>query len=308
MVLGAQEPSSSGAARERGSTALTGLRKPETTIKVRSDLVLIPVTVTDGSGKAVSGLGKEHFTVFEDNEQQQITHFAAEDAPASIGIVFDSSDSMRPKLPKAREAVNTLLRNVNPDSEYFLVRFSTRAQVVVPMTSEPEAIRNYVAGLGVEGSTALLDAVRLAMVEMTHARYSRKAIIIISDGEDNSSHWTVRELKEAVREQDILIYAIGITDPQEPYSSWPQAVGESLLKEIANQTGGSMFLVKKVQQLPEIANRIGSLLRNQYVLGYVPIRSAADGTYRRVGLKIARPRGYPRLHAIWRQGYYAPKE
>jgi Ca-activated chloride channel homolog len=308
VVSGEQEPSTSAAPIGRDLSISPEIHKTDTIIRVRSDLVLIPVTVTDKSGRAVSGLEKEHFTLFEDDAQQKITHFAAEDAPASIGIVFDASDSMRPKLHKAREAVNDLLSNVNPNSEFFLVRFSTRAQVVVPMTSRLEEIRNCVDGFGVDGSTALLDGVRLAMAEMTHARYSRKAIIIISDGEDNSSHWTVSELKAAVRELDILIYAIGITDSEGSSVSWPQRMSEVLLKEIANQTGGCMFPVTKVQQLPAIADKIGGWLRNQYVLGYVPDHSAMDGTYRKVQLKIARPKGYPRLHAVWRQGYYTPKE
>jgi Ca-activated chloride channel family protein len=138
---------------------------------------------------------------------------------------------------------------------------------------------------------------------MENARYTRKAIIVISDGEDNSSHWKVADLKAAVRKQDILIYTIGITDPAESRS------GAALLNEIASQTGGHFFEVNKLKQLPEIAAKIGGWLRNQYVLGYVPSRSSLrDGAYRRVELKIARPKGYPRLHAVWRQGYYAPKD
>jgi Ca-activated chloride channel family protein len=263
--------------------------------------VLIPVTVTDGSGKVVSGLEKEHFTLFEDDTQQEITHFAAEDAPASIGIVFDASDSMGPKLSKAREAVNTLLNHANSNDEFLLVRFSSEARLAVPLTSRPEEIRNEVAALRVGGTTALLDGVRLAMAQMENARYPRKAIIIISDGEDNSSHWTVGDLKTAVRTEDIVIYAIGITDPVE-------SRGAALLNEIASQTGGRLFEVRKLNQLPGIAATIGGWLRNQYVLGYVPNRSEKDGAYRRIRLKITRPKGFPRLHAIWRQGYYAPKE
>ena len=189
---------------------------------MHSDLVLIPVTVTDNSGKVVSGLEKEQFTLFEDAAQQEITHFATEDAPASIGIVFDASDSMGPRMGKAREALYALLSSANPADEFFLVRFSTEARIVVPMTRRPEEIRNRVDTLRVGGSTALLDGVRLGMSEMKHASYSRKAIIIISDGEDNSSRWTVSELKSAVREQDILIYAIGITDSASLFPGMPQ--------------------------------------------------------------------------------------
>jgi Ca-activated chloride channel family protein len=165
-----------------------------------------------------------------------------------------------------------------------------------------------VEGLRVGGSTALLDGVRLGMAEMKHARYERKALIIISDGEDNSSHWTVHELKAAVRQQDILIYSIGISEAVGANGSLPEQMGAALLKEIAGQTGGCMFLVFKLRQLPEIAQKISGWLRHQYVLGYVPDHATMDGTYRRVRLKVVRPKGYPRLHAVWRQGYYAPRD
>jgi Ca-activated chloride channel homolog len=297
VVSGQQGPSNTGGANR------VEVYRSGTTISVDSSLVLIPVTVTDHSGKVVSGLEKEHFTVFENAAQQEITHFAAEDAPVSIGIVFDASDSMGPKLHKAVEALNALLANANPADEFFLVRFSTQARIVVPMTSRRDEIRRQVDMMRVGGSTALLDGVRLAMMEMNHARYVRKAIIIISDGEDNASHWTVRELKEAVREQDTVIYSIGITGGPDG-----QFFGAALLADISGQTGGRMFEVSKLKQLPDIADKIGGWLRKQYVLGYVPNDAVKDGRYRKVELKVARPKGYPRLHAVWRQGYYAPKE
>jgi Ca-activated chloride channel homolog len=289
-----------------------GVYHSDTKIVVQSDLVVIPVTVTDDRGRVVAGLEKEHFTLFEDDARQEITHFSFEDTPVSIGIVFDTSGSMEPKMDKARQAVNNLLRNANRNDEFFLVKFSTRARVVVPWTSRFDEIRRGVELLDVGGLTALLDGVRLAMDEMKHARYSRKALIIISDGEDNSSHWTVGELKAAAREQDILMYAIGIPDPSDRYvTSWPpqpRGRGQALLNEIATQTGGQLFEVKKPKQLPEIAARIGGCLRIQYMLGYKSSRSEKDGTYRQVRLDVAPPKGYPRLHTVWRQGYYAPKE
>ena len=301
-ISGGQEASTSRSADRTDLAVSPDIYRSGTRILVHSDLVLIPVTVTDGGGKVVTGLEKEHFTLFEDSAQQEITHFAAEDAPASIGIVFDASDSMGPKLRKAREAVNTLLGDANSEDEFMLIRFSTEARVVVPLTNRIDDVRREAGALRVGGTTALLDAVRLAMVEMEHARYTRKAIIVISDGEDNASHWKVADLKAAVRQEDILIYTIGITDGSE------SNVGEALLNAIANQTGGCFFAANKLKQLPDIAARIGGWLRSQYVLGYVPHRADKDGTYRKVELKIARPKGYPRLHAVWRQGYYAPKE
>jgi Ca-activated chloride channel family protein len=273
--------------------------------------VLIPVTVTDTKGRVVSGLEKEHFTLFENEVKQEITHFAAEDAPASIGLVVDGSDSMEPRVEAAREAVETILNNANSKDEFFLIRFSTEARVLVPMTSNADEIRNRMRSFRIRGSTALLDAVHLAIDEMKHAHHNRKAIIIVSDGEDNSSTWTVDELNAAVREEDIVIYSVGITEGAGLGPGWTSLdrLGTALLNEIASQTGGSLFEVKNLNQLHGIAATISGRLRNQYLLGYVPSRAEKDGTYRRIQLKISRPKGGPRrIHASWRQGYYAPKE
>jgi VWFA-related protein len=282
----------------------------DTVILVHSDLVLIPVTVTDHRGKTVSGLEKENFKLFENDAEQEIIHFASESAPASIGIVLDTSGSMRSKMSKAVDAVDRLLANANPDDEFFLVQFSTEARLVAPLTTRLDDIRRHMNGLRTTGTTALLDAVRTALTEMEHAQHQRKAIVIISDGDDNSSSWTVPELKTAVRSHDTVIYAIGIPGlPNERSECIPgHPCGAGLLREISRQTGGRMFELNRVEQLPEIAATIGGWLRHQYVLGYVPRRAERDGSYRSVQLKIDRPKGYPKFSAVWRQGYYAPKE
>jgi VWFA-related protein len=242
--------------------------------------------------------------------QQVITHFAAEDAPTSIGIVFDTSDSMKFRMNKAHEAVDALLRNANPADEFFLVQFSSHAALVAGMTTNSEEIAQKAAAMRVGGSTALLDAVALAMEEMRNARHLRKAIVIISDGDDNSSRSSVSEIKKIVREGDVLIYAIGITDDVD-YSMYLQRdklSGPALLNEIATQTGGRLFEVRKLKQLPDITAKISGWLRNQYVLGYASDNSQRNGEYRRVEVKVTKPKGFPRLHAFWRLGYYAPTE
>ena len=291
------EPSASA----RGSADRTSPK-----IRVNTDLVVIPVTVTDGKGRVVNGLQKEHFTLYEDKVEQAITHFAAEDAPVAIGLVFDTSDSMAPKLSKAREAVAALLRNANPEDEFFLVQFNHHPQLVVSMTKNSEEIQNRVVLVQTGGSTALLDAVTLALKEMRNAHYTRKAIIVISDGEDNASHCSPLELHEAVRKADVLIYAIGIIDSYSSASS--QTRGSALLNEISRQTGGCLFEVSTLKQLPNIAGKIGAWLRNQYVLGYTPNNLENAGEYHRVQIKLTKPKGFPRLHAFWRLGYYAPVE
>ena len=293
-----------------GARAEPGVSSGATRILVNSDLVVIPVTVTDSKGRVVSGLQKEHFTLYEDKVEQAITHFAAEDAPVSIGLIFDTSDSMSPKLPKAREAVAALLKNANPEDEFFLVEFNHRARLMVGMTKHSEGIQNRMAMVQTSGSTALLDAVLLGLNEMRNAHHTRKAIIIISDGEDNASHCSVGELKEAVRQADVLIYAIGIGDSATSSQTWPpqKLTGSALLDDIARQTGGRMFEVNKLKQLPDIAWKIGAWLRNHYVLAYAPNNPDNYRGYHHIQVKLARPKGFPRLHAVWRLGYYTPAE
>ena len=275
-------------------------------IRVNSDLVVIPVTVTDGKGHIIAGLEKEQFTVYEDKVEQTVSHFAAEAAPASIAFVFDSSASMAPKLHKAREAVDALLKNANPADEFCLVQFNHRLELVVGITQRTDEIRSTLALARASGATALLDAIASAMNELKHAHYSRKAIIIISDGEDNSSQCSVDDLKEAVRGSDVLIYAIGID--ANAHSSYEKPPGSALLNEIARQSGGRLFEVNRLKELPAVASKIGVWLHNQYILGYSPNNPDKDGKYRRIEVKVARPRGLPRLHASWRLGYYAPKD
>ena len=282
------------------------------TILVHSDLVLIPVTVTDRVGTVVNGLQKEHFTLFEDKVTQVITHFGAEDAPASIGLLFDISDSMGPKIEKAREAVSALLKQAHAEDEFFLAPFSSVAELAVPMTNRRDVIQSRVDSLKVGGATALLDAVILAMGEMKKARHQRKAIVIISDGEDNASRRSLEEFKAAVREGDTLIYAIGI-DTGTPNTSMTTSqrqrmTGSAFLREITKQTGGQLIEVSKLKQLPNAASRIGEWLRRQYVLGYTPNSVTRNGAYHRIEVKLSKPKGFPRLHAYWRLGYYAPAE
>ena len=281
------------------------------TILVHSDLVLIPVTVTDRVGTVVNGLQKEHFTLFEDKVTQVITHFGAEDAPASIGLLFDISDSMGPKIEKAREAVSALLKQAHAEDEFFLAPFSSVAELAVPMTNRRDVIQSRVDSLKVGGATALLDAVILAMGEMKKARHQRKAIVIISDGEDNASRRSLEEFKAAVREGDTLIYAIGIDTEtlNTSVTMWQQQLtGSAFLREITKQTGGQLIEVSKLKQLPNAASRIGEWLRRQYVLGYTPNSVTRNGAYHRIEVKLSKPKGFPRLHAYWRLGYYAPAE
>jgi VWFA-related protein len=271
--------------------------------------VLIPVTVTDGMNRFVTGLDKDHFRLYEDKVEQIITHFAAEDAPISVGLVFDCSGSMGDKLKKSREAVAQLLKVSNPDDEFFLVEFNDRAELVVGLTKQSEEIQNRLTFTQSKGRTALLDAIVLSMNEMRKAHNPRKALVIISDGGDNSSRYTVSEVKNRVREADVQIYAIGILELFADRGRTPEEfAGPGLLNDIAEQTGGRSFESGNLNHLPDIAAKIGDALRNQYVLGYAPSTVRKDGKYHRVQLKLVKPKGWPSLRAYWRLGYYAPAQ
>jgi VWFA-related protein len=226
----------------------------------------------------------------------------------SVGLVFDISGSMGNKLHKSRQAAGQFFKTANPEDEFFLVQFNERPELTVPFTTNTEEIQN-MAFTQAKGRTALLDGVYLAMNEMKKAKNPRKAVLILSDGGDNSSRYTESEIKNLVREADVQIYAMGIFEPIAGRGRTAEELsGPGLLTEIAEQTGGRHFPVENLNDLPDTAAKIGIELRSQYVLGYSPTNAAKDGKYRRVEVKLVQPRGLPPLRAYYRTGYYAPSQ
>lgn len=278
-------------------------------IRIDKTLVLINVTVTDPLNRFVTGLEREHFRIYEDKVQQEISDFSAEDAPISIGLVFDTSGSMGQKMAKSRQAAAEFFKTANPADEFFLVQFNDRPELTVPFTADTDKIQSTLTFTQSRGRTALLDSVYLAMHEMKHAHNPRKAVLIISDGGDNSSRYTETEIKNAVREADVQIFAIGIYESLSGRGRTPEeSAGPSLLNELAEQTGGRAYAVENIAELPDIAAKIGIELRNEYILGYTPRNRERDGKYRRVQVKLNQPRGLPPLKAYFRLGYYAPTQ
>lgn len=278
-------------------------------IRIDTTLVQINVTVTDPLNRFVTGLEKEHFRLFEEKIEQAISQFSSEDAPLSIGLVFDTSGSMGSKMQMSRKAAAQFFKTANPEDEFFLVEFNDRPELVVPFTTDTEDIQSRLSFTQSKGRTALLDGVYLAMNQMKKAHNPRKAILIISDGGDNSSRFTETEVKNSVREGDVQIYAIGIFEPSASRGRTPEEMmGPGLLNEVAGQTGGRSFQVENLSELPDIAAKIGIELRNQYVLYYTPKNPTRDGKYRHVNVKLVQPRGLPPLKAFFRLGYYAPSQ
>ena len=275
---------------------------PKATIRVDSNLVLVPVTVLDPLTRMVTGLEAENFQVLENGVQQKITSFGSEDSPLSIGIVLDTSGSMGGNLAVSRQAVVEFFKSANPEDEAFLVEFSDRPQLVLPFTHNLGRIEEEILTARSKGNTALLDGVTLAVNEMKKATHPRKALILLSDGGDNHSRYTETEVKNRVRESDVQIYAMGIFTGGGDINDDPV-----LLTRLAELTGGRHFEVG-LRDLVDVAAKIGIELRNTYLLGYSPANANRDGKYRSIVVKVVPPRGMPKLSASWRRGYFEPTQ
>ncbi len=274
-----------------------------TTIRVDSNLVLVPVTVTDNRGKLVSGLLPADFTLLEDGKLQQLQSLSRENTPISLGIVVDLSGSMANKLGKTLAAVNEFLNNLEPEDEEFLVTFADTPEVRVPFTSDQSAIRTTLAGSAPRGSTALFDAVALAMREMRTAHNDRKVLFLVSDGGDNHSRYTEHELLNALEEADLQIHAIGIHDGM---AGMDEKRGPWILEDLAGTTGGQHHMVRNIGELPAIAARMSLALHDRYLLGYHPTSPGQSGKFRKIEVKVRQPKGANRLSVFARRGYRMP--
>ena len=261
-------------------------------LRIDVNLVQVPLTVTDPMNRLVTGLERENFEVYDNNVGQAIKYFSSEDAPVTIGIIFDLSGSMSSKFARARKALTEFLRTSNPQDEFFVVGFNDRPAVIVDYTSDPDDVEARMVMLKPENRTALIDAVYLGIDHLRQAKYDRKALLIISDGGDNRSRYTEGELRRVVREADVQIYAIGIFDSYAPTSE--EQLGPELLKEICEMTGGRLFDVGgDMGDLQDIATRISAELRNEYVIGYTPTDVRHDGNWRKLKVRLVPPPGLP---------------
>jgi Ca-activated chloride channel family protein len=277
---------------------------PGSFIRMNVDLVLVPVTVTDPMNRLVTGLDKEDFQVYENSHEQKIRTFAAEDAPVSIGIIFDLSGSMSSKLVRARESILQFIKTANPQDEFFVIGFNDRPELIEDFTSSVEDIQARLATVRSGHRTALLDAIYYGVAKMRDARHERKALLVVSDGGDNRSRYTEGEVRAQVREADVEIYSIGIFDP---YAATPEErTGPQLLEDLSDMTGGRLFRVDDIDEMSDIAEKISTELRNQYVIGYRPGDLTRDGKWRKVKVKVNPPPGLPPLTVYARTGYYAP--
>ncbi len=284
-------------------------------LKVDVELVNVDVYVTDDEGRHVAGLERDYFRVWEDKIEQKIESFATDDAPLSVGIIFDVSGSMTGSLERAKEAALTFLKSGNRDDEFFLVEFSDRPKLNQDFTSDVNRIKGHLTTLSAKGATSLYDGVYLGLEKLRNAQNPRKALLVISDGEDNRSRYTFSDLKHFAEEQDVRIYSIGLGSGfnfSPPVGSGliggallGALFGRSPLEDLADLTGGEAFFPQSLSRLDDICNRIAAGLKTHYSIGYHSTNLAKDGAWRKLSLKFSPPKGAGRLHVRFKKGYFA---
>jgi Ca-activated chloride channel homolog len=279
-------------------------KQPPSTLKIDVDLVLVNATVTDSLNRYVSGLEANHFQVWEDKVEQKIEYFSAEDVPISVGVIFDVSGSMKDKIATAREAAATFLKSGNPQDEYFLVEFANRPEVASDFTTDITKLQSKLILTPAKGMTAMYDSVYLGLEKLKEGSNPKKALLLITDGEDNRSRYTFQNVKDFVKEQDVQIYGIGIVDE---FNSQLGAgrTGRAMIEELSDLTGGRSFFPDSVYELEDICTKIAVELKNQYVIGYHSTNEAKDGKWRKLRMKVNPPKGIQRLNVRSKQGYYA---
>jgi Ca-activated chloride channel family protein len=275
------------------------------TLQVNVDLILVHATVTGPLNRFVTGLELEHFQVFEDRVQQDVQYFSSEDVPLSLGIIFDISGSMKDKASVARDAAATFLRTGSPEDEYFLVAFNSSPEILQEFTTDISRLQNRLIFAEAGGMTALYDAVYLGLEKLDDGINSKKALLLITDGEDNQSRYTYSNVREFVKESDVQLYSIGIVDTYGSQLAMGRS-GRANIEELAETTGGRSFFPNSVYELEDITTKIAVELKNQYVLGYESTNRDKNGQWRDVRVDVEPPRGLPKLTVRARKGYYGP--
>lgn len=276
-------------------------------IRSNVDLVTVPVTITDNLNRPVVGLDQDNFQLFEDKKPQEIRHFSNEDTPVSIGLIVDMSGSMHDKVNRIKDAVAAFCKEANPQDEFFIITFADSPRLVTDFTSNIDQVPSDLLLPHPKGRTSLLDAIYMGLHKMRSARYRRRALLIFSDGGDNHSRYSERDIKNAVKESDVLLYAVGTYDQY--VDTQEEMLGPELLRSITEVTGGKAYTLTNIADLPSVTRAIGVQLRHQYVLAYRPQERPRSGKWYKISVKLRLPK---RLHVFLRvdarPGYYATAE
>lgn len=276
-------------------------------VVVNADLISLRVTVTDKSGRSVNGLPQSAFTIFDEKRQQEISFFDEDDSPVTVGIVFDLSGSMtEAKVKRAREALARFMETGHDDDEYYLITLQHGgATLALNGTRDHEAVLDKLAKVAGHGKTALFDACHLGVNKVLKGAHRRRALLLISDGQDNNSHHTFEELRTVLTESDVSVYSIGVGEAGNDEQS---IRGDEVLRDVAEATGGEFFRPGSSEEMYEVFERIALELRRQYSIGFRPTGFTPDGKWHRLKVKLAQTPDRPRLFVRYRSGYYAPSD
>lgn len=270
-----------------------------------TDLITFTVTVTDTYGRYVSGLGKSAFTIFDEKKTQEITFFSDDDAPVSVGVLFDVSGSMSgDKIKRSRDALSKFIQTSHNMDEYFLIAFNSRAQLLLDKTRDGNAVLDKLTFVQTRNNTALYDACYLGVEKVQRGAHPKRALLLISDGQDNNSRYTFNELRRLLKESDVTLYGIGILSGSDAGSSMGME-GQGILDELASVSGGKAFFPRSNAEMDDIFEQIALELRHQYSIGYKPVNFNNDGRWHKIKVKVTPPRGLPRLFVRSKEGYYA---
>jgi VWFA-related protein len=269
------------------------------------DLVVLQATVSDKTGGFVSGLQKENFRVFEDGVPQEIRVFQHEDVPVAVGLIVDNSGSMSPKRKDVTAAALAFARSSNPRDQMFVVNFNEHVSFGLPNTelfsASASELDHALNGVPANGKTALYDAIDAGLAHLKKATLDKKVLIVISDGGDNASHHTLRQVLESAGKSTAIIYTIGL------FNQYDEDRNPGVLRKIARATGGEAFLPGETGQVVQICERIAEDIRNQYTVGYVPSNAKLDSSYRTIRVTATGRRG-EKLLVRTRAGYIASPE
>jgi Ca-activated chloride channel homolog len=272
---------------------------PETTFKVGTDLVLLNVSVFDSASKVIKGLSQGTFTVYENNVKQEISVFRQEDVPVSLGLVIDNSASMLNKKDRVVSASLAMVKASNPDDEVFIINFNEEPQLTEDFTNDLGLLENRLRSLKTQGETAMRDAVLLGIQHLrVKAKRDKRVLVVITDGEDNSSIATQARVIEAAHQNNTIVYAIGLLGEEQPESA--QRAGKQL-EALTQATGGRSWFVSDVNAIAAITPEIAHEIRNQYIIGYTPTDLNKDGKFRTIRVEVNVPGATVRT----RSGYYA---
>ncbi len=273
-------------------------------VVVNADLVTLTVSVLDGDGRTVTGLDKRAFTVLDEKSTQEISFFSDADAPVSISIVFDLSGSMSgEKIARARKALAHFIETSLDSDEYSLIAFNQKPQLLLERTPDAKAILDRLSAAPPNGTTALYDACYLGVDRLTRGVYPKRALLLISDGQDNNSHYNLNEVRHLLRESDVVLYSIGIADPIQLHGKAGAQV-RATLEGLAGLTGGRTFYPSNSTEMDGAFEQIALELRHQYSIGYRPRNFRGDGKWHPIKVKVTKQVGI-HLSVHTKAGYYA---